>query len=79
MKISPKEKVKEFSQRFLTLRNKIPKNLGLAEEVTIEFYIKGLLVTIAMLLKRTKLTTLAGNFDEAILIEKDRNSLIQNL
>ncbi len=50
-----------------------------AEEVTIEFYTKGLPVTIDILLRRAKITTLTRIFEEAMLIEKDRNSLIPNL
>jgi len=38
IKMNPKEKIKEFNQRFLTLRNKIPTTTRLAEEVTLEFY-----------------------------------------
>ena len=40
MKIGPKEKIKDFNQRFLTLRDKIPTALRPAEEVTIQFYTK---------------------------------------
>jgi len=79
MKIEPKERVKDFNQRFLTLRDKIPPILRPAEEVTIEFYTKGLLITIAMFVKRSKLATVDELFDESILIEKDRNSLIGNI
>lgn len=79
MKIGPNEKIKDFNQRFLTLRDKIPATLRPAEEVTIQFYTKTLPATIAMFMKRAKLTTPAEVFDETILIEKDRNSLIGNL
>lgn len=35
IKMNPKEKIKEFNQRFLTLRNKIPTAARPAEEVTL--------------------------------------------
>jgi len=79
MKIGPKERVKDFNQIFLTLRDKIPPTLRPAKEVTIKFYTKGLPVTIAMFVKRTKLATLAKVFDETILVEKYINSLISNI
>lgn len=79
MKIGPKERVKDFNQIFLTLCDKIPPTLRPAKEVTIDFYTKGLPTTIAMFVKRTKMTTLAEVFDETILIERDRNNLIGNI
>jgi len=79
MRLGPKERIKDFNQRFLTLRDKIPMALRPAEEVTIQFCTKALPPTIAMFVKRAKLATLAEVFDETILIEKDRNSLIGNI
>ena len=79
MSMVPKEWVKKFNQILLTLRNKILTDMRLVEEVTIEFYTKGLPVTIAMFLKRVKLTTLAVVFDETVLIEKKRNNLVANM
>ena len=67
MKIRPKEKIKDFNQRFLTLRDKIPATLRPAEEVTIQFYTKALPSTIVIFMKRAKLTILAKVFDETIL------------
>ena len=78
MRLGPKERIKDFNQRFLTLRDKIPATQRPAEEVTIQFYTKALPPTIAMFVKRAKLETLAEVFDETILIEKDRNSIVGN-
>jgi len=71
----PKEKIKEFNQRFLTLRNKIPTAARPAEEVTLEFYTSALPLSVAMFVKRDKLATLEETFEKAILVEKEMTNL----
>jgi len=78
IKMDPKEKIKEFNQRFLTLRNKIPTTARPTEEVTLEFYTLALPLSVAMFVKREKLTTLEETFEEAILVEKEMTSLKTN-
>ena len=51
IKMNPKEKIKEFNQRFLTLRNKIPIAVRPAEAVTLEFYTSALPLSVAMFVK----------------------------
>lgn len=66
IKMNPKEKIKEFNQRFLTLRKKIPTTVRPIEEVTLKFYTSALPLSVAMFVKGEKLTTLEETFDEAI-------------
>ena len=65
-----KKKVKDFNQRFLTLRNRIPATSRPAEDVTIEFYTSALPVSMAMFVRRAAKPTLTETFDEAIKVEK---------
>lgn len=51
IKMNSKEKIKEFNQRFLTLRNKIPTAARLTEAVTLEFYTSALPLSVAMFVK----------------------------
>ena len=69
--IEPKEKVKDFNQHFLTLRNRIPATSRPTEDVTIEFYTSALPGKIAMFVRQKAKLTLAENFEEAIKVEKD--------
>ena len=73
-----KEKVKDFNQRFLTLRNKIPATSRPAEDVTIEFYTSALPVSMAMFVRQKAKLTLVENFEEAIKVEKDMTSTKAN-
>jgi hypothetical protein len=79
MKMNPKEKVKDFNQRFLTLKNKIPTESMPAENLIIAYYAKALHHNIAIWVKRSKKNTLLEDFEEAVLIEKDILSLKDNV
>jgi hypothetical protein len=79
MKMNPKEKVKDFNQRFLTLKNKIPTESMPAENLIIAYYAKSLHHNIAIWVKRSKKNTLLESFEEAVLIEKDILSLKDNV
>jgi hypothetical protein len=78
MKMNPKEKVKDFNQRFLTLKNKIPADSMPAENLVIAYYAKSLHHNTTMWVKRSKKNTLLESFEEAVLIEKDILSLKDN-
>jgi hypothetical protein len=78
MKMNQKEKVKDFNQRFLTLKNKIPTESMPAENLIISYYAKALHHTTTMWVKRSKKNTLLEDFEESILIEKDMLSLKDN-
>jgi hypothetical protein len=73
-----KEKVKDFNQHFLSLRNRIPVDTGPTEGVVMEFYTSSLPQTMAMFVKQKEKTTLQGNFAEAIRVEKDIANLKVN-
>ena len=70
-----KEKIKDFNQHFLSLRNKIPVESRPPEGVVIEFYTSALPQTMAMFMKQIHKVMLQDNFTEAIRIEKDLASL----
>ena len=78
IRIEPKEKVKDFNQRFLTLRNRIPATSRPTEDVTIEFYTSALPGKIAMFVRQKAKLTLAENFEEAIKVEKDVSATKEN-
>jgi hypothetical protein len=48
LKMNPKEKVKDFNQRFLTLKNRIPTDSMPAESLVIAYYTKALHQSIAI-------------------------------
>jgi hypothetical protein len=75
LKMNAKEKVKDFNQRFLTLKNRIPTNSMPAESLVIAYYTKALHQSIAIWVKRSKKATLLEAFEEATQIEKDILSL----
>jgi ribonuclease HI len=75
LKMNPKEKVKDFNQRFLTLKNRIPADSMPAESLIIAYYTKALHQSIAIWVKRSKKATLLEAFEEASQIEKDILSL----
>ena len=79
LKMNPKEKVKDFNQRFLILKNKIPVDLMPAESLIVTYYTKALHNNIAIWVKRSKKKTLLEAFEEASQIEKDILSLKDNL
>ena len=71
LRIKGKERVKDFNQRFSCLKNMIPTNFLHAEELFVDYYIKGFPTPIAMWVKRTHKNTLQEDFLEAILVQKD--------
>jgi ribonuclease HI/transposase InsO family protein len=75
LKMNAKEKVKDFNQRFLTLKNRIPTDSMPAESLVIAYYTKALHQSIAIWVKRSKKATLVEAFEEATQIEKDILSL----
>ena len=79
MKMNPKDKVKDFNQRFLTLKNKIPTESMPVENLIIAYYDKALQRNIAIWVKRSKKKTLLEAFEEVVLIEKYILSLSNNV
>jgi hypothetical protein len=75
LKMNAKEKVKDFNQRFLTLKNRIHTDSMPAESLVIAYYTKSLHQSIAIWVKRSKKATLLEAFEEATQIEKDILSL----
>ena len=73
-----KEKVKDFNQHFLSLRNKIPAESRPTEGVVTEFYTLALPQTMAMFVKQAQKATPQGNFAETTRVEKDVTSLKVN-
>jgi hypothetical protein len=65
LKMNPKEKVKYFNQRFLTLKNRIPTDSMLSESLVIAYYTKSLHQSIAIWVKHYKKATLLEAFEEA--------------
>jgi hypothetical protein len=61
----PKENVKDFNQRFLTLKNKIPIDLMLVESLIVVYYAKALHNDISIWVKRSKKNTLLEAFEKA--------------
>jgi hypothetical protein len=79
LKMNPKEKFKDFNQRFLTLKKKIHVDLIPAENSIVAYYTKALHKNIVIWVRRSKKNTLLEAFEEAVLIEKDILSLKDNL
>jgi hypothetical protein len=75
LKMNPKERVKDFNQRFLMLKNRIPADSMPAESLVVAYYIKALHQSIAIWVKRSKKATLLEAFEEDTRIEKDILSL----
>jgi len=74
IKMEPKERIKDFNQRFLTLKNKIPIASQPPEDIIIENYTSALPKYSGMFVKRAGKTTLIETFEEAIKVEKDSMS-----
>jgi hypothetical protein len=68
--MNPKEKVIDFNQRFLMLKNRIHADSMPAESLVIAYYTKALHQSIAIWVKRSKKATLLEAFEEANQIEK---------
>lgn len=64
MRFDNKDKVKDFSQRFINLLNCIPEKL--VESIEVEFYIAALPPSIAMFVKAREKRNLNENFIDAI-------------
>jgi hypothetical protein len=79
LKMNPKEKIKDFNQRFLTLKNRIPTDSMPAENLIVAYYTKALHQNIAIWVKRSKKATLLEAFEEVSQIEKDILSLKDNI
>jgi hypothetical protein len=75
LKMNAKEKVKDFNQRFFTLKNRIPADSMPTESLVIAYYTKALHQSIVIWVKRSKKATLLEAFEEATQIEKDILSL----
>jgi hypothetical protein len=75
LRMNPKEKVKDFNQIFLTLKNRIPTDSMPTENLIIAYYTKALHQSIAIWVKRSKKDTLLEAFEETSQIEKDILSL----
>ena len=72
--MEPKERIKDFNQRFLTLKNKIPVTSQPPEDIIIKNYTSALPKYSGMFVKRAGKTTLVETFEEAIKVEKDSMS-----
>ena len=72
--MEPKERIKDFNQRFLTLKNKIPIASQPPEDIIIKNYTSALPKYSGIFVKRAGKTTLIETFEEAIKVEKDSMS-----
>jgi hypothetical protein len=79
LKMNPKEKIKDFNQRFVTLKNRIPTDSMPTENLIITYYTKALHQNITIWVKRYKKATLLEAFEEASQIEKNILSLKDNI
>jgi hypothetical protein len=79
LKLNHKEKLTDFNQIFLTLKNKIPTNSMPAEILIVAYYAKSLHNNTEIWVKRSKKNTLLESFEEASQIEKDIIILKYNL
>jgi hypothetical protein len=62
LRMNPKEKIKDFNQRFLTLKNGIPTDSMPAENLIIAYYTKALHQSISIWVKQSKEATLLEAF-----------------
>jgi hypothetical protein len=79
LNMNPKEKIKYFNQRFLTLKNRIPINSMPTENLIVAYYTKSLHQNLEFWVKRSKKEMLLEAFEEASQIKKDILSLKYNL
>jgi hypothetical protein len=61
LKMNPKEKIKDFNQRFLTLKNRIPVDSMPTENLIVAYYTKALHQNIAIWVKRSKKANVIGS------------------
>jgi ribosomal protein L31 len=67
--MTPKERVKDFNQRFMTILNKFQPVAKPTQELQIEVSANALPAYISMFVKRVTKKTLVENFEEAKMIE----------
>jgi hypothetical protein len=67
--MTPKERVKDFNQRFMTILNKFQPVEKLAQELQIKVYANALATSISTFVKRVTKKTLTENFEEAKMTE----------
>jgi hypothetical protein len=67
--MTPKERVKDFHQRFMTILNKFHPAAKPTQELQIEVYANVLPASISMFVKRVANQTLVKNFEEAKMVE----------
>jgi hypothetical protein len=65
LKMNPKKKLKDFNQRFLMLKNRIPTDSMPTENLIVAYYNKSLHNNIAIWVKRSKNNSLLEAFEEA--------------
>jgi hypothetical protein len=65
LRMNPKEKIKDFNQRFITLKNRIPTDSMPAKNIIIAYYTKSLHQSIAIWVNKSKKATLLEAFEEA--------------
>jgi hypothetical protein len=65
----PKERVKDFNQRFTYIINKFKEVLDLSQEIQMEVYANSMLASISVYIKHVGKKTLALNFEEVKKIE----------
>jgi hypothetical protein len=70
LRMNPKEKIKDFNQRFLTLKNRIPMDSMPAENLIIAYYTKALHQSIAIWVKRSKKSMLLEAFEGPARLKK---------
>jgi hypothetical protein len=59
----PRDKVKEFNQRFIMILKKFQQDTKLSQEMQIEVYANALLASISMFFKRATKCTLAKKIE----------------
>ena len=74
IKMEPKERIKYFNHRFLTLKNKIPVASQPPQDIIMENYTLALPKYPGMFVKRAGKINLVETFEEAIKFEKDSMS-----
>jgi len=71
LKMEPKEKVKEFNQRFNHILKNFTAYTKPHDSITVDYYTSTLPTNIAKFIKRAVKQTLSKNCKEAIDVEKD--------
>jgi len=69
IKMDPKEKMKDFNQRFLTLENKISLTSRPTNDVIVELYMETLPPSMAMFVKSDEKPRLTKSFEEVIKVK----------